>query len=711
MKNLWKKTKGQITIPFAILFVIIFCLFAMPINISLTVGDKINLQNASDLAAYYGAKRQAELLNAIAHLNYQIRQEWKLMVWRYRILGSISHDENPTKKDPSIYASFDPNIEKEEWNSDGGSPICLWGSEFWSINAKDNLCGTPSTSVEYPSSALIATTVINTPSLSSHIRSAEIADKAAQASCRTISGLNFWFASSVLFLRFKKVAAKKMNLIRELERRLIEGRQLDGDSILEGVKKVFINNLNNQNRKNFFEGGDLKAYNSAKSIGHIFEEIQTYIDINFADTACTQGSVSEASKIVAKNVTLGAFNINDPEVPDYFEEIGAPTLLSKIDEQLKPSGDFDGRVIWGIEKREGTRIYFAVHAELPRKGVVFETLSGNRTPKMHVRSLAKPFGGRIGPKKHTQTEESGGKKSDDLLSPPRMNERPDNSQTNQHPNYSRFPGDERGLLSPSAFYSLDMKLLVENGRLRDSHYDDVISHKGSSLLWSYPDSLARKRDLDQNDLKNLHNTLRIRMYEILAILPDPFDLMYYSIAPHFWNVYGRKFYQSDPPDKDYLHDLGSVYTDEGALVDAWSISKQIYVALKDGAQFFTNYAFYLPHGYKGFGGDRNFLLNGWVNRIKIDTLGGDSEYVTPEKSISAFMKCSHYDIEHSGQNSSSAASSFYPEICSEGDATSENHKCASSKRCIFGGRSGYSVRLFYEESFFNQADGSWEIVN
>ena len=51
----------------ALIFQVLFVFFAMAINIGLVVHDKINLQNSVDLAAYYAASKQAEVLNVIAH--------------------------------------------------------------------------------------------------------------------------------------------------------------------------------------------------------------------------------------------------------------------------------------------------------------------------------------------------------------------------------------------------------------------------------------------------------------------------------------------------------------------------------------------------------------------------------------------------------------------------------------------------------------------
>ena len=86
-----KNQKGQVALFVALIFQIIFVLFALVINVGLIVHHKINLQQSTDLAAYYGAMKQAEVLNVIGHINFQMRQAWKLMTWRYRIIGSFAY--------------------------------------------------------------------------------------------------------------------------------------------------------------------------------------------------------------------------------------------------------------------------------------------------------------------------------------------------------------------------------------------------------------------------------------------------------------------------------------------------------------------------------------------------------------------------------------------------------------------------------------------
>src|SRR5437868_12831093 len=96
------RQKGQASVLVAIIFQILFIFFAMVINVGLFVHDKINLQNSVDIAAYYGAMKQAEVLNAMAHVNYQIRQAYKLMAWRIWVLGNAAR--NPAYKHGQLSA-------------------------------------------------------------------------------------------------------------------------------------------------------------------------------------------------------------------------------------------------------------------------------------------------------------------------------------------------------------------------------------------------------------------------------------------------------------------------------------------------------------------------------------------------------------------------------------------------------------------------------
>ncbi|MBY0383872.1 Tad domain-containing protein, partial [bacterium] len=73
-RSILKNQNGQMALFLVLIFQVLFVFFAMSINVGLVVFDKINLQNSTDIAAYYAAQKQSEMLNQIAHINYQLRQ-------------------------------------------------------------------------------------------------------------------------------------------------------------------------------------------------------------------------------------------------------------------------------------------------------------------------------------------------------------------------------------------------------------------------------------------------------------------------------------------------------------------------------------------------------------------------------------------------------------------------------------------------------------
>mgnify|MGYP002623770690 FL=1 len=113
-KKILCEQRGQMAIFVALIFQVLFVFFAMAINVALIIHDKINLQNSVDLAAYYAASKQAELLNAMAHQNYQIRQAWKLYAWRYRVLGTTGL--LAAKLHPSRLPEDHASITESEYN-------------------------------------------------------------------------------------------------------------------------------------------------------------------------------------------------------------------------------------------------------------------------------------------------------------------------------------------------------------------------------------------------------------------------------------------------------------------------------------------------------------------------------------------------------------------------------------------------------------------
>tara|TARA_R110000868_G_scaffold10025_1_gene49183 strand:+ start:899 stop:3574 length:2676 start_codon:yes stop_codon:yes gene_type:complete len=90
-RKLLRSQDGQLTVFLAIGLTIFLTMTAFIINIGLFVKAKINLQNATDAAAWSGAAVQARQLSQIAYLNYEIRNVYKEWMFKYYVLGNLGH--------------------------------------------------------------------------------------------------------------------------------------------------------------------------------------------------------------------------------------------------------------------------------------------------------------------------------------------------------------------------------------------------------------------------------------------------------------------------------------------------------------------------------------------------------------------------------------------------------------------------------------------
>lgn len=82
--------KGQITIFFASSIIVLITLIAFVINLGMFVKAKINLQNATDAAAYAGAATQSRHLTNISYLNWEMRNVFKEWMFKYYVLGNLN---------------------------------------------------------------------------------------------------------------------------------------------------------------------------------------------------------------------------------------------------------------------------------------------------------------------------------------------------------------------------------------------------------------------------------------------------------------------------------------------------------------------------------------------------------------------------------------------------------------------------------------------
>lgn len=117
-----KNQKGQISIFFSASLVVLITIIAFVINVGLFVKAKINLQNATDSAAFAGASVQARQMTKIAYLNWEMRNVFKEWMYKYYVVGNLNLTdvENPPngimkfnlQEDRNIITGGPPTIDK-----------------------------------------------------------------------------------------------------------------------------------------------------------------------------------------------------------------------------------------------------------------------------------------------------------------------------------------------------------------------------------------------------------------------------------------------------------------------------------------------------------------------------------------------------------------------------------------------------------------------
>lgn len=121
---------GQVSIMLAMMMMTFLLFFCFVINTGMLVHAKINLQNAVDLAAYAGAAAQGRQLNHISYLNYEMRRQYKKLLFRYYVMGNMAQASFPRNGPNPVGRLFSP-----DGTIDFGVP-----STCVIFNANDNYC-------------------------------------------------------------------------------------------------------------------------------------------------------------------------------------------------------------------------------------------------------------------------------------------------------------------------------------------------------------------------------------------------------------------------------------------------------------------------------------------------------------------------------------------------------------------------------------------
>jgi hypothetical protein len=544
-----RNQKGQVALFVALIFQVLFVFFAMIVNVGLLVHHKINLQNSVDLSAYYGAMRQAEMMNSIAHVNYQIRQAYKLFMFRYQQLGNAGATKQPLLDTDSAVTW--PTV------------FCIAYSPVNAVQGTESYCMSASEGMTVPTPGVPELFSGAFPFINFQNAIANTANQlktAAVTSCRDKMALNY-----MMLARFE--AAYKLDLANRKQLLLRLANQLstsdptdiDGQSIRTGAFRTLVKNLTYQNQdsiKSHFDdrgvgGGaadaDFQFVNSlalpgCTSTGNELDppgwlsEISIFPFLYAVDADCSSG---EALHFAPKPVNLGNAASQFTNAINLY---GKPAVQQMSQYMNEPTGEDPQTRLYksslGFEKNPWCMAYVGVSAKVTPQ-IPFSPL-GSVT--LTAKAYAKPFGGRIGPWYGTtwpsSATKSEGQPRTDGAAPIRV----DIGRINIDPkdpetvaalkgSYGRYMGDKIGILSNMTMK--EMRTAIQGLRQKG----------GIDLNWyaalgaeDYNDKNSSGDPLAWNQT-NASLVPPMRDLEIAAIAPDQFDASYYSVDPDFYNNY------------------------------------------------------------------------------------------------------------------------------------------------------------------------------
>ena len=601
MRGIFKNAKGQIAIFVVLVFQVLFILFAMTINIGLVVHDKINFQNSLDLAVYYGAKKQAEVLNAMAHINYQMRQNWKLLAWRYRILGTLGQDHgHPQTEGPKNYwcpqneiSSGGSNSQNNYCDGRGGTPnhqsfcnaamgrssslspriydgycdakyfICI-SNKLWQRGIRNastqNICEKYEVHIQPITPLNIVAPFMAEAQIA--FRGVQNLMPLAAGNCRMESVLN-WFMAQMFLTHFRlDQKDRKVMMANIYDKTLKEGKDLDGEDIFKGAKNVFSKNLSSANKKG--AGPDPYGLVEFNSFGDeefkiIFEYLNVWPILHYLKTDGSDYSSSSGCKDakIRPHYKYGPDDWRDDVKPALsghpleqhinrrVEHLFNQNMGNGYVTEEEPNNPLKGLTM-GFLKNENKILYYGLKANIRYKSNIFSL--GLTSINFKASAFAKAFGGQFGPQKNESDPFIPLLEGGAYHSSQKKNKAPSpNNLANVNsfilqPNYSRWPGDKWGLID----YNLHANSSRTNFLNKHHSYDKQQVYTYAAfphlILWDGPvdDPLARPPENPQNPSNAVNPYNFMRMMELMAIYPDLYDLANYSIVGNYHQTYFKK---------------------------------------------------------------------------------------------------------------------------------------------------------------------------
>lgn len=509
----------------------------MVINVGLLVNDKINLQNSVDIAAYYAAMKQAEVLNTMAHVNFQMRQAWKLLNWRIWALGDIGRFPEYINGDVSSATDVDSDPKR---NLNICTRNIFWRDELeisGNKAAEQNFCKNADFTI--PAIRPLRLTGVQTLPIFSFMQvfrsQSERNAGVFNNDCEKGAGFNYFYAASIL-ASYKLAVANRKGVMRELQRLLIESndfKDIMGASVRATTENVFKKNLTLANKESisgfdFYNSLDRKPFLVPVNVRLRL----TYTDM-FSEAGACKGKIKDIlDKPVNENGLINRLHglVNSFAQVDYGSDI-TQSSAKEFAAQNKEADFLTPTSTIGFEKNPWVLAYVKVKAQTKPK-MLFSPI-GNAIITLNAEAYAMPFGGRIGPWYNTNwpndlETSTSGEQTDKLL-PPRVGEAFDTSNPKEFlPNYSRFPGDKLGMASRlSRTQGLDELIYPANDiASRPSLFKDDYGN----IVASLSNNQFKQDPLVFNS--NPNNT-KLRTAELIAVAPDLFDALYYSIQNNF----------------------------------------------------------------------------------------------------------------------------------------------------------------------------------
>jgi hypothetical protein len=436
------KEKGQLSVFLGISMTIIVTLLAFIINVGLFVKAKINLQNATDAAAWSGASVQARQLTNIAYLNWEMRNNYKEWMFKSYVLGQLALS---TVKDTGIT----PNNGSSNNMQFRGKPFDPTNPAYQDEYERFNL---PSICIHFGSTHNICDLVrlpglprfntVGLPSISAHhesVLTSLVDTKAKDCSRRTATnfgaallwaygtgkpGLSF---SDMPLIASRRVGAWVKGMELGLRMRNLEA-QVNVPPISDGIcfgcnGGVKIGDINasfpgnERPIKAFWSGLRSLGGGDLKLSGDRLDNFSFSFKLTELEPNKVEYSGSKTlSNYLIPNTPVGGqgYNANTK----YFLDLQAYplNLVSFFTTFVSSTGTYNGTVteqeadcggsktglpvpgfLFGFVKNPELMTYYAVKSEAKFVGL-FNPFADDQGITLNAYAAAKPFGGRIGPK-------------------------------------------------------------------------------------------------------------------------------------------------------------------------------------------------------------------------------------------------------------------------------------------------------------------------